>query len=423
MKQIKFMGSFVLAFLLAGSIFPAEFLLAQAPSVTVKVATDKASYALGESVVIKVSAVNTSSKDVTLNFPSSKQVDYVIDGKFRSSSDKVFAQALTSVVIGPNGTKEWSFTHTALQYELGAGTHTIVGEVVGYGDATTSVLIESRSPILGEKFVVAVHPLNGDSTRMFIVTITDPTVIQQARNCYAYGLLNPLDPRCGPHITGQIASGNGGFNTNWNWHLIPSTVKFAGIGMEICDGLPYEVERDGVNFGAGTFCPWYSYILALGDQYPSLSSQVVRQTTTQPTPTTPATLVGTYIKVEANTLNVRQDATLTASKVGSAQMGAILKKLGEKNGWAKVQLTSGQVGWVFEKYVRPSTGPTVLTSGQKVIVTAGVLNVRSGPGIHNKIMIKVKQNNVFEKVEEKNGWIKIILSDGQNGWVSGAFVK
>ncbi|MDP3093781.1 MAG: BsuPI-related putative proteinase inhibitor [bacterium] len=136
---------------------------------------------------------------------------------------------------------------------------------------SVTVTVPPAPPVIGEKFVIGMYPVEKRSDRMFIVSVTDQATIQQARNCYAYGQQNPGDPRCGRHISGQIASGNGGFNTNWSWHLIPETVIMPTASIEICDGSPNDVERDGVDFDAGVFCPWISYILAPGGQYPQIS--------------------------------------------------------------------------------------------------------------------------------------------------------
>jgi hypothetical protein len=52
---------------------------------------------------------------------------------------------------------------------------------------------------------------------------------------------------------GRIAPGTQ-VNTGWGWHL--EDVTFAEITIEVCDGRPSDVERAGVQFGGGRFCPW-----------------------------------------------------------------------------------------------------------------------------------------------------------------------
>lgn len=52
---------------------------------------------------------------------------------------------------------------------------------------------------------------------------------------------------------GRIALGTQ-VNTGWSWHL--EDVTFAEVTIELCDGRPSDVEREGNQFGGGRFCPW-----------------------------------------------------------------------------------------------------------------------------------------------------------------------
>jgi hypothetical protein len=53
--------------------------------------------------------------------------------------------------------------------------------------------------------------------------------------------------------TGRIVDGSQ-VNVGWRWHL--EDVSFAEFTIELCDGRPSDVERQGVAFGGGRFCPW-----------------------------------------------------------------------------------------------------------------------------------------------------------------------
>ena len=50
-------------------------------------------------------------------------------------------------------------------------------------------------------------------------------------------------------------------NTNWTWHL--EDVTFAEVTIELCDGRPSDVERGGVQYGGGRFCPWGASIVSI----------------------------------------------------------------------------------------------------------------------------------------------------------------
>ena len=61
---------------------------------------------------------------------------------------------------------------------------------------------------------------------------------------------------------GRIVVGVG-VNSGWSWHL--EDVEFVQVAIELCDGRPSDVERQGTQFGGGRFCPWGSRVLAIGD--------------------------------------------------------------------------------------------------------------------------------------------------------------
>jgi hypothetical protein len=48
-------------------------------------------------------------------------------------------------------------------------------------------------------------------------------------------------------------------NTGWSWHLVDIT--FAEAAIEVCDGLPSHVEREGPSFANGQYCPWSARVI------------------------------------------------------------------------------------------------------------------------------------------------------------------
>jgi hypothetical protein len=61
---------------------------------------------------------------------------------------------------------------------------------------------------------------------------------------------------------GQVVTGMG-VNTGWSWHL--ENVEFAETTIELCDGRPSDVERQGVQFGGGRFCPWSARVISISE--------------------------------------------------------------------------------------------------------------------------------------------------------------
>jgi hypothetical protein len=59
---------------------------------------------------------------------------------------------------------------------------------------------------------------------------------------------------------GRIVTGTD-VNVGWSWHL--EDVEFAELTTEVCDGRPSDVEREGVTFGGGRFCPWTARVISI----------------------------------------------------------------------------------------------------------------------------------------------------------------
>jgi hypothetical protein len=53
-------------------------------------------------------------------------------------------------------------------------------------------------------------------------------------------------------------------NTGWNWHLVD--IEMVEASIELCDGRPSDVEREGASYGGGRFCPWSATIVSIDDR-------------------------------------------------------------------------------------------------------------------------------------------------------------
>jgi hypothetical protein len=90
------------------------------------------------------------------------------------------------------------------------------------------------------------------SNETFRVRLIDPADVEAARRAQAGGPANIPN--------GRIVPGTE-VNVGWSWHL--EDVEFAEITIEVCDGRPSDVERLGVHFGAGRFCPWSARVVSI----------------------------------------------------------------------------------------------------------------------------------------------------------------
>ena len=118
---------------------------ANASIIEVTVDTDKDTYDIGEDVIVYVTAYNPGDEAITLDFGTSMQANYIMDGVYDYSSGNYYLMVCTSVQIAQNDSYTWTFVHKndALSaYPLSQGTHSITGQVIGYGDSNTMSAIQ-----------------------------------------------------------------------------------------------------------------------------------------------------------------------------------------------------------------------------------------------------------------------------------------
>lgn len=89
-------------------------------------------------------------------------------------------------------------------------------------------------------------------SEIFRVALTTPEQVAAARAAQAGGRARIPN--------GRIVAGTQ-VNTGWTWHL--EDVAFAEATIELCDGRPSDVERQGPAFGGGRFCPWSATVIRI----------------------------------------------------------------------------------------------------------------------------------------------------------------
>jgi hypothetical protein len=89
------------------------------------------------------------------------------------------------------------------------------------------------------------------------ILLTDPADIEIARQLLA-GEEAPRIPN------GLVVRGDdGGVNDGYSWHIDPSDVEFADVTIEVCDGMPSDVERGLIS--GERFCPWTAEVVAIDE--------------------------------------------------------------------------------------------------------------------------------------------------------------
>lgn len=99
--------------------------------------------------------------------------------------------------------------------------------------------------------VVVTFEVAGDET--FKALLTDPVDI-----AVAHQLLAGQDA---PGIPNGRVVRETGVNEGWTWSLDPADFEFADVTIEVCDGVPSDVEAGLVT--SDRYCPWSALVIAV----------------------------------------------------------------------------------------------------------------------------------------------------------------
>ena len=92
-------------------------------------------------------------------------------------------------------------------------------------------------------------------TETYRIRLTEPKDVAVARELLA-GAPAPGIPN------GRVVrDGDGGVNTGYTWHIDAADIEWADSTVEVCDGLPSDVERGVVT--SDRFCPWSAKVIAI----------------------------------------------------------------------------------------------------------------------------------------------------------------
>ncbi|MBU4235408.1 MAG: SH3 domain-containing protein [Proteobacteria bacterium] len=98
--------------------------------------------------------------------------------------------------------------------------------------------------------------------------------------------------------------------------------------------------------------------------------------------------------------------------------GFPVKILSKKGKWTKVQDFENDSGWVYTSMLNNKPHIIVKVNKGKNIK----INIRSGPGPKYSVVGKAYYGVVFEKKEQKKGWVKVRHESGLEGWIEKSLV-
>jgi hypothetical protein len=99
--------------------------------------------------------------------------------------------------------------------------------------------------------VVVTFEVAGDER--FKALLTEPADIDTARRL--------LDGEDVPSIPNGRVIRETGVNEGYSWSLDPNDLEFASVTIEVCDGLPSDVETGAIS--GDRYCPWSAVVIGV----------------------------------------------------------------------------------------------------------------------------------------------------------------
>jgi len=134
------------------------------------------------------------------------------------------------------------------------------------------------------------------------------------------------------------------------------------------------------------------------------------------------------VTVTGELVNLRSGPGTSYEKTGQAVKGDILTVVGSEGEWYQVRDKAGNVAYIAAFLVAGGTAPasapaTQVSTGKKIQVQDGPINVRSGPGTSYDKAGMIEDQAVFSVLEESGDWYRIALNDGRSAYVAAWLVK
>ena len=148
--------------------------------------------------------------------------------------------------------------------------------------------------------------------------------------------------------------------------------------------------------------------------------------------------IGKVGTVTATSLNIREGARTDRPVVKKVPSGTKVNILDVLNGWYKVKLADGTVGWASSEYITVSNEtisapPSGSNNNNNVkppstypadgTVTATTLNIRSGARTDRPVVATATKGTKVTVLDKLNDWYKVKLANGTVGWASSAYVS
>ena len=121
--------------------------------------------------------------------------------------------------------------------------------------------------------------------------------------------------------------------------------------------------------------------------------------------------------VKGGSLNLRQEASLTANVLGQYPTGTLVEIIEKGGEWSKVGV-NGKKGYMMTKYLNTASGSGTLTVRTN---TGRGLNLREAPSLEGAIITSFKPGTKVTVLQKGSNWSRV-QADGKEGFMSSSFL-
>ena len=111
--------------------------------------------------------------------------------------------------------------------------------------------------------------------------------------------------------------------------------------------------------------------------------------------------------VSSDRLNVRSGPGTKYEILWQAEKNYPLAAVEDKGQWIHFKDFEGYEGWAYKP---------LLSKKRSVVIKIGKCNIRKGPGTNYPVIFTAEKGTPFLVTGSKNGWYKLLHSDGDTGW-------
>ncbi|WP_164462216.1 SH3 domain-containing protein [Bacillus sp. FJAT-42376] len=127
--------------------------------------------------------------------------------------------------------------------------------------------------------------------------------------------------------------------------------------------------------------------------------------------------------VSADSLNVRQSASLNGTVSGKVRKNEKVIILEKKNGWAHIRFDRNQTGWVSALYIQKAdtekSAHNRSGTNKTIKLVSNGTNIRSSASVNSSVIARGTADTTYPVLSIQNDWYKISLPDGRTGYVAG----